>query len=110
MPLLLLFLMLSVQVGLVAHAQNVAKAAADEGAARARAFDGTAGDGQARTEEYLGRLASNILPTRSVRANRTATTASVTVNGTVLSLVPGWQPSISQTSTGPVERFVEETG
>lgn len=108
MPLLLLFLMLSVQVGLVAHAQNVAKAAADEGAADARTFNGTAGDGQARTEEYLGRLAPSILTSRSVSATRTADTASVTVNGTVISLVPGWKPTITQTSTGPVERFVEE--
>lgn len=108
MPLLLLVLTGSVQVGLVAHAQNVARAAADEGAARARAFDGSAADGQERTEEYLSRLAKGMLPSRSVTVDRSPTSATVTVSGRVLSLVPGWHPTISESSTGPVERFVEE--
>lgn len=107
-PLLLLFLMVGVQTGLVMHAQNAAQAAADEGAARARAFDGSASAGRARAETYVDNLAGSMFSSHSVRASRGQTTATVTITGTVKSLVPGFHPRVSRTSTGPVERFVEE--
>jgi Flp pilus assembly protein TadG len=107
-PLLLLFILFMFQFGFIAHSQNIARAAADEGAARARAFDGSAAEGQSKAEDYVSKLNHEILGNASVRATRTAETASVTVSGNVISLVPGWHPKISQSSTGPVERFVEE--
>lgn len=108
MPLLLLFLMLTVQFGLVAHAQSGAQAAADEGAAGARALDGSSGQGKARAERYVAELAGGMFTSHTVTASRNSTEASVTVSGTVISLVPGFHPTVSRTSVGPVERFVRE--
>lgn len=108
MPLLLLFLMLTVQFALVAHAQSGAQAAADEGAASARAFDGSSGQAHSRAERYVSELAGGMFTSHSVTVSRGSTEASVTVSGTVISLVPGFAPTVSRTSVGPVERFVEE--
>lgn len=40
-----------------------------------------------------------------VSCSLTATTATATVSGSVLSLVPGWTPSLTLTATVPVERI-----
>ncbi len=37
--------------------------------------------------------------------NRTATTATATVTGAALSLVPGWAPTVTQTVAVAVERI-----
>lgn len=108
MPLLLLGLMISVQFALVAHAQNAAQAAAEEGAARARAYNGSVSAGESRADKYLTRLAGTMFSSHSVAGNRTGTTASVTVSGAVKTMVPGFNIHVSRTSTGPVERFVKE--
>ena len=107
-PMLLLFLMLAVQFALVAHAQNSAQMAADEGAASVRAYNGTVGAGQAKAERYLDELAGSMFTGHSISGNRTATEASITVTATVKSMVPGFHPRVSHTSTGTVERFAEE--
>lgn len=109
MPLLLLCLMLVIQFALIAHAQNGAQSAADEGAAQARAFDGSTRQARMRAERYLDQLAGRMFTNHSIRVTRTATEASVTVTATVKSLIPGFPTTISRTSTGPVERFVEES-
>lgn len=108
MPMLLLTLMAAVQLGLVAHAQSAAQAAADEGASLARAYDGSASQGKARAHEYVTRLAGSMFSNYQVSADRGAQTASVTITAQVTSLVPGWSPTIQRTSTGPVERFAED--
>lgn len=108
MPLLLLFLMLTVQFALVAHAQSGAQAAADEGAAAARAFDGSSRQGRARAERYVSELAGDMFTNHTITSSRSSTEASVTVTGVVISLVPGFHPTVTRSSTGPVERFVEE--
>lgn len=108
MPLLLLGLMIIVQFALIAHAQNGAQSAADEGAARARAFDGSVGQARTRTERYLDQLSGRMFTSHSISVTRTTTQASVTVTATVKPLIPGFPTTISRTSTGPVERFVEE--
>lgn len=107
-PMLLLALMLAVQFALVAHAQSGAQMAADEGAAQARAYNGSAGAGKARAERYVVDLVGQMFTTHSVSGSRGATEASITVTGTVKSLVPGLHPTVTRTSTGPVERFVPE--
>jgi Flp pilus assembly protein TadG len=101
-PVLLLVLMFIVQFALVAHARSVVEAAAEQGSAVARRADGT----QAETVKYLDKLGPKMLTTRSVSASRTADTATVTVTGTVLSLVPGIHPKVKETASGPVERYV----
>lgn len=107
-PVLLLVLMLTVQLALVMHSQSGAQAAAEEGAARARALDGTTGDAQRQAQRFMSELAGGTVTNTSVTANRTAEQATVTVNATVKRIAPFIPLDISRSSTGPVERFVEE--
>lgn len=107
-PVILLFLMLTVQFALIAHAQSGAQAAAEEGAGQARAYNGSVSTAEARAERYLSELGRSMFTSTSVSASRTAETATVTVSGSVVRLVPLVPVEISRSSTGPVERFVEE--
>lgn len=107
-PTLLAVLMLIVQVGLVLHARNVAEQAAQAGAAAGRAYDGSESDARASTLAYLGSLGDRTLAHRGVVVERTTDTASVTVTGTVLSVVPWLDLQVSESASGPVERFVPE--
>lgn len=109
-PALLLMLMLIVQFGLVAHARSVARSAAEDGAAKARVFNGSATTAEAATNTQLDDLGPTIIANRSVEVSRTDTTATVTVTGTVISLVPGLSFDVHETSSGPVERFVPQPG
>lgn len=111
-PVLLLALMTIVQFGLYFHAKNVAEQAAQEGAAAARSFDGTEADAKATTEDYLAALGVRTLQRRSVAVNRGPESASVTVRGTALSLIPipGLTLRVEVTASGPVERYVPPVG
>lgn len=105
-PALLIALMLIVQFGLMFHARNVAENAAQEGAATARHFDGTEAAAHATTVTYLQALGPKTLTDRFVSVHRTPQEATVTVTGTVISLVPGLHLQVSETASGPVERYV----
>lgn len=98
--------MLIVQFALFAHAQSLVEASAEEGAAVARRSDGTEAGAQAESMTYLDQLGRKMLTSRSVSATRTAETATVTVSGSVLSVVPGFHLRVKETSSGPVERYV----
>lgn len=109
LPVLMLALGATAQYFVKADAQRTAQAAAEEGAAAARQFDGSAEAGQARAQDFLSSVDNDGLESVEVSASRGATEASVTVTGEAESL--GWLPfldrSVSETSTGPVERYVE---
>ena len=105
-PALLFALMLIVQFGLMFHARNVAENAAQEGAAAARSFDGTEVAAKDTTNEYLRALGTQTLKDRSVTVDRSPETATVTVTGTVISVVPGLHLHVEESASGPVERYV----
>ncbi len=105
-PALLFLLMLIVQFGLMFHARNIAEQAAQEGAAVARRFDGTQTQGREKALQLLTAVGEGTLKDRDVTASRTADTATVTVTGTVVSVVPGFSLSVSDSSSGPVEKYV----
>ena len=105
-PTLLFLLMLVVQFGLMFHARNVAEQAAQEGVAAARRFDGTAEQGRADALQLLTALGDGTLKDRDVRASRTSGTASVTVTGTVVAVVPGLALTVTESASGPVETYV----
>ena len=105
-PALLFALMLIVQFGLLFHAQNVAENAAQEGAAAGRRFDGSQAGAAERARMFLAELGPRMLTHRTVTAQRTPETASVTVTGTVISLMPGLDLRVEETASGPVERYV----
>jgi hypothetical protein len=109
-PALLFTLMLIVQFALMFHARNVAEQAAQEGAAAARRFDGTSDAARRTTLDYLSALDTTTLQDRGVAVNRTTETATVTVSGIVISLVPGIHLRVAESATGPVERYVSPQG
>jgi len=98
------------QVGVAIHANAVAEAAAQEGAAAARRYDGSQEAGRDRTLSYLQELGPTIIENRDVEVTRTAETATVTVRGTVISLIPGIHLTVEKTASGPVERYVPPSG
>jgi Flp pilus assembly protein TadG len=104
-PALLLLLLLTVQGALIAHARNIAQAAAQEGLRDARLYGGSQAAGQRTAEAFLTQTAGDLLTYRSVTTNRTATRARVEVQGRALSLVPGVHPVVTGHAEGPVERW-----
>lgn len=108
MGMVVVAFMVMLQFAVKIHAERVAQAAAEEGAAAARRFDGTAADGETRARQYIDRLAKRELTATSVAATRTVDTASVTVTGRAMTLIPFVSLRVSETSRGPVERFVPE--
>lgn len=105
-PALFALMFTGVQAGLWYHARTVALAAAQEGA-RAAALEGaTAGQGTTAALAFVAAAGgADVLPGVTATGTRTPATASVTVSGTALSVVPGWTPSVTQTATYPVERI-----
>jgi hypothetical protein len=96
-----------IQGALYYHARDVALAAATDGLTAARARTGSGEEGRRAAVAFIQRAGGeDVLLGSSVTSVRTATTATVTVTGRTMSLVPGvpgW--SVSQTAAGPVERF-----
>lgn len=98
--------LLMLQYGAKIYAERVAQAAAEEGAAAARRFDGSTAAGTARAHAYLDRLAGARLGDAAISADRDAQAASVTVSGSAMTIIPFVSLRVSETSVGPVERFV----
>lgn len=106
MPLVFASMFAVTQGALVYHARAVAIAAAQEGARTAggeRA--GTAAGVAAATAFVADAGGEDVLVGASVTGTRSATTATVTVTGTSLSVIPGWSPVIRQAASAPVERI-----
>lgn len=105
-PALLFLLMLIVQFGLVAYGQSAARSAAEDGAAKARQFGGTTAAARAKAYQQIQNLGGGVIVHPAVTVTRTPAAATVTVTGTVLTLIPGMSFHVHETSAGPVERFV----
>ena len=104
-PVLAVVGALGVQVALWAHAQNVAQAAAQQGARALAAADGAAVDGQQRTRDYQTILGPRMLQNVDVHTERTAASAEVQVRGTVVSLLPGLTFHVSERARQQREQF-----
>ncbi|MFI5590104.1 TadE/TadG family type IV pilus assembly protein [Amycolatopsis sp. NPDC051758] len=107
-PLLLLALLAIVQFALWSHATHIAQAASTEGLAAARTQDGTAAAGHAAAQRLLDDLAQGPLRSSHVEVTRTATSASVSVQGEVVAVLPGVHLHVHAESAGEVERFVPD--
>lgn len=105
-PALFLLIMGVIQFALIAHAQNVAEAAAQEGVTAARQFHASAADGQEQATAALDSLGPRMLTQREIVVDRTTTTVLVTVRGQALTFIPGFSRTIIETSAGSVERYV----
>ena len=105
-PVILLLIFGVVQGALYYYARSVALAAAQEGLRDARVENGSAGAGAARAQQFLDRVDDSMLEAVSVSPQRNAVSASVTVRGRSLSLLPSMPGlQVAQTASGPVEVF-----
>jgi Flp pilus assembly protein TadG len=106
LPALFAVMLLGMQAALFHHARTVAIAAAQEGARAAGAEQGHEADGVGAANDFIAEAGGDdVLTGTSTTANRTATTATVTVTGFSLSVIPGWKVRITQSATVPVERL-----
>jgi hypothetical protein len=109
-PLAFVVLMMVVQFGVWAHATHVAHAAATTGLATARA-DGQSA--QAAHQDAAGLLnslgGSGLLQQTTIVATRDAEHATVRVDGTAATVVPGLKLPVRVEVSGPVDRFTPDT-
>lgn len=105
LPVLFAVMFLGMQAALYYHARTVAIAAAQEGARATGSELGSEADGaQAARAFVAGAGGDDVLPDLTVTAHRTVTVATVTVRGTSLSVIPGWNLVVRQSASVPVER------
>lgn len=106
LPVLFSVMFLGMQAALYYHARTVAIAAAQEGARAAAAETGTTNQGTGAALDFVADAGGNdVLTGVAVTGARTATTATVTVRGRSLSVIPGWSPLLEQSASAPVERL-----
>src|SRR5919199_1181538 len=102
-PAVLLATLGLIQGALYYHARDVALAAATDGLTAARTRTGSGEEGRQVAAAFIERAGGEgVLLGMSVSSVRTSTTATVTVTGRTLSLLPGLAGSAgSQTPSGP---------
>lgn len=103
-PLLVVTFMV-IQAALVFHARSMALAAATQGAQVARAYGSSLPAGKAKAESFLDVLGRGVRDPE-VEVSESATDVTVTVRGTAPSIVPFMTFDVTQSASGPKERFV----
>ena len=105
LPALFAVMFLGMQAALFYHARTVAIAAAQEGARAAGGEHAQAADGVTAASGFVADVGgANVLVAATATAARSATTATVTVHGYSLAVIPGWTPAITQSASVPIER------
>jgi Flp pilus assembly protein TadG len=94
-----------IQFGIWYHAADIARAAAQEGARSASAYDSTATAGTASAQQVLTQNANGLLIHTHVVPYRDANVATVTVTGRALEVIPFIALPVSASATAPVEAF-----
>lgn len=105
LPLLLLLLFGGLQAALLHHARTIALGAAQEGARAAASEHGTVASGVGAAESFAAEVGRDALGDVVVTGERTAVSATIRVSGTSLTVIPGWDPTVVQSATLPVERL-----
>lgn len=105
LPALFTVMFLGMQAALYYHARTVAIAASQEGARAAASENGKESDGTRAAAKFVAAVGDSALMGAKTTAIRSATTATVTVRGFSLSVVPGWQPSVEQSASMPIEEL-----
>ena len=112
-PGLLVFIFLTIQAGLYFYGRAVAEQAAREGVSKLRLAqteqisDAVRADVQTAVEAYAVAVGRETLldPEATTTYDAADGTVSVTVKGTVITLVPGLDLTITQRVFGQIERF-----
>ena len=104
LPVLFGLLFTALQIGLYFYGRTAASSTASVGARAAAAENGT---GQACRQAATAFAASlaDALSNPQITCAATATTVTVRVTGTTLSVIPGWTMRADQTITLPKERI-----
>ncbi len=103
-PLAFLLLFTLVQGGVWFHGRSVAHHAAQQAVDAQRAYDAAPGAGEAAADEFLARMGGSLSGV-TVRVSDDGETVSVSVEGNVINLVPGWSGRVSQSVQAPIEKF-----
>lgn len=106
LPVLIFFTMVVVQYALLWHARHVAQAATQDAARAAAQYNASAAEGRAQGASYLSQVAPKLITDTTVEVDRSATTVTVHVRGSVLAVVPLAHFHLSESVTVPVERYV----
>lgn len=101
--LMVMLLLVIVQFALYFHMRSVAQTAARHGLDSVRVIDGSEQAGITAANEFLDQGGSS-LQDRDVTAARTVVTSSMSVSGTVVSLIPGLNLRVEVTVDAPTER------
>lgn len=102
---MVLLMMMVIQVGVWYHSRAVAQTAARHGLDQVRTVDGSTAAGISAANEFLAQ-AGDALDNTDVSASRNAEVSSVSVSGSVVSLLPGVSLSVHVTVDAPTERTV----
>lgn len=102
LPSLIMLFLAGLQAALMYWGGSMALSAAQEGARAAAAENATSDEGRAAAAGYLGD--GDVLTGTKITSVRGTTSATVTVSGQTLSLVPFWQPTVTKEATRPIER------
>ncbi len=106
LPALVLMCMLVVQFALLWHGRHVVEAAARDGVEAARAYQASASDGRAAASSYISAVAPKLITSPSIAVSRSATVVTVTIRASVLRVIPMGSYAVTESASGPVERFV----
>jgi Flp pilus assembly protein TadG len=115
-PSFLLMIFVIIEVALWMHARDVALAAAREGVADLRvvnpedASGSMEGDIEARAESFATRLGAIQSPSAVAEYNDEDGRVTVTVEGDVVDLIPGWTLTVDGTASGLLEDFQPDLG
>lgn len=108
MPALFAVMFLGMQGALIYHARTLALAAAQEGVRTAAGLGGSGATGAHDAYAFvIAAGGDDVLKAPRMRSSRGTTTATVTVTGRSLSVIPGWAPTITQSASAPVERITQ---
>lgn len=103
MPVMFTIAFTGLQAGLYFYGRSAALSAATIGARAAAAEGGTTAECQQAADAFLASL-GDVLTTTRVQCSRTATTVTVQISGSTLSVIPGWTPRVAQEAVQQVER------
>jgi Flp pilus assembly protein TadG len=103
MPLMFAIAFTGLQAGLFFYGRSAALSAATTGARAAAAEGGTTAACHQAAAAFLTSL-GDVLTNPEINCARTATTVTVRVAGTTLSVIPGWHPRVAQESAQRAER------
>ena len=102
---MVLLLLVIVQFALYFHLRAVAQTAARHGLDQVRVVNGSEQAGVDAASDFLDQGGSN-LSDRDVVARRSDTQSSITVTGSVVSVIPGVNLRVEVTVGGPTEQVV----